>query len=155
MTTNIHTIKCDIEIRYWEDAQVNGIDDIAFCDTCGECIPQIPCAVQVKNKSTNCIYSDHWRWRPEIDIQTGRIKNWKQGTTAYTSYKVCDEFACAFLDTNDNIVGEYEGYVPSFMSPSEEGYGDYMCMHIDENGYIRKWDASKALSFCHNTTKRE
>ena len=55
-------------------------------------------------------------------------------------YKVCDEFACDLLDADRKKVYSYEGYVPDFMCPREEGYGDYIDMWIDEEGFIKDWD---------------
>ena len=39
------------------------------------------------------------------------------------------------------------GYVPECLCPSGEGWGDYMIMHIDENGQIADWDIKKANSY--------
>lgn len=146
-TKDFFVIKCDVEIRYWNDAEVNGVEDIDFCETKGEGSPQIPCAIQVFAKSTNVIYSDHWRWRPVINIETGQIKNWQQGVEATVHYKVCDGFACSFLGNMDEIITEFDGYVPSFMCPAENGFGDYIIMSIDKDGCIKDWDANKVRKF--------
>lgn len=78
-------------------------------------------------------------WHPTIDVETGIILNWPKGVNAYISYKVCDEFECKVYDENDNEVLHYEGYVPDFMAIEQEGYGDYIDMIVDENGYINDW----------------
>ena len=78
-------------------------------------------------------------WHPTIDIENGIILNWPKGINAYISYKVCDEFECKVYDENDNEVLHYEGYVPDFMAIEQEGYGDYIDMIVDENGYINDW----------------
>lgn len=147
-TKEIFVIKCYIEVRYWCDACVNGVEDIDFCETKGNGYPLIPCAVQLFKEPTNVIYSDHWRWQPIINIEKGQITNWQQGVRASVYYKVCDGFDCLFVGLNDEVIAEYEGYVPSFMCPKEDGYGDYIIMDIDENGYIKNWDASKVKKFC-------
>lgn len=55
-----------------------------------------------------------------------------------TSLKVCDRFSCVFLDTNKNIIREYEGYVPNFFP--EDHYGDYIELKIDlKTGQILNW----------------
>lgn len=54
--------------RYWNDSEVNGIEDIDFNESKGNGKPQIPCAEQIKDKPTNVIHSDHWVWRPIIDV---------------------------------------------------------------------------------------
>ena len=43
-------------------------------------------------------------------------------------------------DKDGNIIVEHEGYVPSIMCPEDEGYGDYIIMNIDENGFIQGWE---------------
>ena len=65
---SVRYIKVDAGVRYWEDTEVNGEDDIDFYESKGVGTPKIPCAVQVKAKPTSCIYSDHYRWQPIIDI---------------------------------------------------------------------------------------
>lgn len=57
----LKTLSVKAGVRYWEDAEVNGVED-----TDGTLIP--------------CRNGDDWC--PEIDIETGRILNWEQGKTA-------------------------------------------------------------------------
>jgi hypothetical protein len=78
-------------------------------------------------------------WQPTIDLENGIIINWPKGVKAHILYKVCDEFECVIYDKNDNEVLYYEGYVPDFMAIEDEGYGDYIDMVVDENGYIKDW----------------
>lgn len=78
-------------------------------------------------------------WQPTIDLENGIIINWPKGVKAHILYKVCDEFECVIYDKNDIEVLYYEGYVPDFMAIEDEGYGDYIDMIIDENGYIKDW----------------
>lgn len=78
-------------------------------------------------------------WQPTIDLENGVIINWPKGVKVHVFYKVCDEFECTVYDKNDNEVLHYEGYVPDFMAIEDEGYGDYIDMIVDENGYINDW----------------
>lgn len=78
-------------------------------------------------------------WQPTIDIENGLIINWPEGVKAHVFYKVCDEFECTIYDRSGNEVLYYEGYVPDFMAIEDEGYGDYIDMFVDENGYINNW----------------
>lgn len=133
-------IQVDAGVRYWQDTEVNGEYDVNFIPSNGKGEPNIPCAVKVKDEPENTIFSDHWRWQPLIEIETGQILNWKKGVKASVLYKVCDEFACDLLDADRKKVYSYEGYVPDFMCPREEGYGDYIDMWIDEEGFIKDWD---------------
>lgn len=139
---DIATIEVDTVIRYWEDTDVDGTPDINFYETKGTGEPRMPCSEQVKKESDNCIYSDHWRWKPIIEAEIGKIINWKNGVSARVHYKVCDEFECIFKDRQGNVIEEYEGYVPRFMCPKEEGYGDYIIMNINTEGYIDGWNKS-------------
>ena len=52
--------------------------------------------------------------------------------------KVCDGFNCDILNSSDEKVGEYEGYVPMFF-PGQH-WGDYLMLDIDlESGKILNW----------------
>ena len=111
-------LQVEAGVRYWEDASVNGEDDEN-----GNLIP--------------CRDGDYWK--PKIDIQTGQILNWSQGKTADIHYKVCDDGEYSLLSENDTLVKKIEGYVPDIMCPKGEGFGDYIIMDIDENGFIQNW----------------
>ena len=147
---DISTIEVDTEARYWEDTYVNETPDIDFFITKGVGEPRIPCAVQVKGKPDSCIYSDHWRWRPIIDAETGKILNWTKGVEAIVHYKVCDGFRCMFKDSIGNAVRYDEGYVPPFMYPEKAGHGDYIIMRIDKEGQIANWSTTLVRDFLGN-----
>lgn len=118
---NLTTLIVHACVRYWEDAEVNGEDDTENGDN-------IPCKV-----------GDNWK--PIIDIDSGVITNWRQGTTAKIRYKVCDCCGWDLLDDKGNIVLQAEdGYVPDTLCPADNGYGDYIIMYIDENGKIEGWN---------------
>lgn len=133
------TIQVSAHIRYWEDGVVNGEDDIDI-EGCEDAKPKMPLAQKI---------SGEWFWMPEIEIETGRILNWPEGTTASIHYKVCDEFGCTVYDVDNEVVKDYEGYVESFMCPKQAGYGDYIIMDIDSDGFIdgwSKWDVADFLT---------
>jgi len=122
---DIKTLVVKAEVRYWEDATVDGVED----DN-GNLIP--------------CRSGD--LWNPIIDIETGVITNWKQGTKAEVHYKVCDCGSYYLQDGNgDEVLMIEDNYVPSIMCPKEAGYGDYIIMDIDENGKIDKWKCTPEL----------
>ena len=95
----------------------------------------MPCAVKIKDKPTDNIHSNHYKWMPLIDVETGKIINWVEGTTARVHYKVCDEGIYRLLDADKNIIVEVESYVPSFLGED----GDYIIMNIDEHGVIKNF----------------
>lgn len=105
-------------VRYWEDGVVNGTED-----TDGELIP-----LRVKDA-----------WSPTIDLETGVIQDWPDGTTASLHYKVCDAGIYKLLDAEKNVVREIDGYVPDMLSPGGSGYGDYIIMDIGPDGKIENW----------------
>lgn len=130
-------LKVDAGARYWEDATVNGKPDTDCDEMDGS--PTIPCAEFIGDQRL-VLRGYNWRWRPLIDIENGMIVNWKQGTTANIHYKVCDDFQCDILDGNKEIIASHDGYVPDVMCPAGEGYGDYIIMNIDEDGFIQNWN---------------
>lgn len=141
-------IYVDAGVRYWEDSEINGIRD-------NNIPPAMPCTERAKRLATN-IFSDHYRWKPIIDVETGIIINWKKGVTASVHYKVCDDCMIAYkkgdelLCNNDDYL-----YVPPFLSPKEEGYGDYIIMDIDENGQISNWKPNEVEEWYNSQLKRE
>jgi len=117
----VKTLHVEAKVRYWEDAYVNGIND-----TEGKLIP--------------CREGD--LWKPIIDLETGQILNWKQGIEAEIHYKVCDAGSYFIKDEGNNTILSIENdYVPKILCPADNGYGDYIIMDIDKNGFIQKWEA--------------
>lgn len=118
----VKTLHVEAGVRYWGDAEINGEPDTENGNN-------IPC----KEGDT---------WNPIIDLQTGQILNWEQGKKADVHYKVCDNGSYFLKDAEGNTVLSIEqDYVPSILCPKEAGYGDYIIMDIDENGFIQDWEA--------------
>lgn len=118
-TKPVKYLLAECGVRYWEDGQVNGTTD-------DEDNPAMP-------------FKQGDLWRVKIDLNTGVIEDWPEGTTAETHYKVCDAGSYKILDENGEVVTELDGYVPSMMCPEGSGYGDYVIMKIDETGKIANW----------------
>jgi hypothetical protein len=114
----VKTIIASAHVRYWEDSTVNGKED-----TDGTLTPL---------RNGEC-------WNPTIDIETGVIANWPEGTVADIHFKVVDEGVYQLADSEGKIVKEINGYVPKIMCPEDSGYGDYIIMKIDGSGKINKW----------------
>lgn len=123
-------IRARCGVRYWEDATVNGEEDAD-----GSRIP-LREGTAADNDDLN-----GGNWRPTIDLDTGKIEGWPEGTTASIHYKVCDDGDYELLDADRNVVASIEGYVPSLMCPEGEGYGDYVIMEIAADGSIANWRA--------------
>jgi len=116
---------CHIYPRRWETSQVNGVED-------NDSDPKMPCIEEDKQCRLH--------WNPIINLDNGQIVNWQKGTTASVHYKSVDNNQIDIKDRNTNTIKEYEGYVPSFLCPEEDGWGDYVIMEIDENGFIQDFD---------------
>jgi hypothetical protein len=104
-------------VRYWEDTTVNGEED--------------------HKKLIPCVSGEVWK--PIIDIDTGQITNWISGFTADVHYKVCDQGRYTLFDEDGIQITSIDGYVPTCMCPKECGYGDYIIMEIDKDGFIKDW----------------
>lgn len=138
-TIDVRFVKIDAGVRYWEDGVVNGEEDISLFDTKGIGTPAMPFAIKVKEKPTDNIYSDHYRWQPVIDIEKGCIVGWPKGTTAQVHYKICDDGTYYLLDSDFKQLYELESYVPDFIGED----GDYLIMSIDEEGNIMEFSCNE------------
>ena len=119
---NIKYILADFGVRYYEDAEVNGVEE-------NEDEPKIP-----------CIKDD--RWVIKVDVDNGRITNWEKGTTAKVYYKVCDDGEYTIVDSEDKIIKCIHSYVPSIFAIDDDGFGDYVYMTINEEGFIENWSCT-------------
>lgn len=118
--TDVRYAKCMIGARYFQDACING----AFDDSEN---PQMPFIENVDGQKM---------WCPLIDLDNGLIVGWPKGVTAKTHYKSCDDNYIELLNADNEKIFEYCGYVPDFLDPYKDGYGDYVILVIDENGKI-------------------
>jgi hypothetical protein len=118
MEENVILLHVKAGVRYWEDATVDGIEDEN-----GDLIP--------------CREGNYWC--PLIEVDTGKIQNWKPGTTADIHYKVCDDGEYTLIGEGGKEIAKHEGYVRNCLAVSKNGYGDYIIMHVDEDGSILNW----------------
>ena len=107
-------------VRYWEDATINGAEDID-----GTLVP---------HRSGNL-------WKPVIELATGKIRDWPQGTVASIHYKVCDAGEYWLADATGNLTHKYKGdYVPDrLLCVGDRGYGDYIIFNVGPDGVIEGW----------------
>lgn len=114
---------------------------------------------------------DH-SWQPVIEIETGKITNWKKGVYAEVFYEVFDENSTmssklsrwkvngkvidarcvwTFYDKDLKAVSDsMYGFVPNFLFPSPENK-NRINLTIDEEGFILNWN--KKLLFLKNETE--
>lgn len=115
-------------VRYWEDGVVNGERDSDGS--------RIPCRKGTAADNDRLGGGD---WCPVIELDTGKIEGWPEGTTARLHYKVCDDGDYALLDADRNVVRTIDGYVPDIMCPGGGDGGDYVVMAIGADGVIANW----------------
>lgn len=147
---DVKYLKASMGVRYWVDcnySEDNGNTwNMNFPDTEEESerIKKLtPCVV-----TKNIGYGDYGYLELIIDLDEGKVLNWKDGFCLHTSYKVCDDGEYSFLDKDMNevvnITKEYKQYyVPDFLSIEDSGYGDYVNININGDGTIQHFDAMK------------
>lgn len=119
MTPCTH-LKVSAQVRYWEDATVNGQEDADGS--------LIPC----RNGEA---------WEPLIKLATGQIVGWPTGTKADVHYKICDAGEYWLADADGKLIHKWKGhYVPDdLLAYDKDGYGDYIILDINEQGVIQNW----------------
>jgi len=116
----------DAQPRYPENATVNGEEE-------DNDNPKMPLL-----SNGGIEYGEQvWKWHLEIDMHTGKIAGWPEGTTAKVWYKVCDMCKVSIAGMKP-----YDGYVPNFLSIDGSGYGDYIYITIGPDGTIKNWSES-------------
>ena len=121
--SEIKYVRVRAGVRNWGNSYVNGERD-------DEYNPKMPLIQEIEG----------WKnWVFDIDIKTGKIKDWPKGTTAKTSYKTCDDNTISFIGYNGKVLREVDCYVPDFLAIEDCRYGDYICIKIDEDGKINNF----------------
>lgn len=117
---NARYLHVEADVRYWEDATVNGTDD-----TEGTLIPR----------------RDGDTWKPVIRLADGQIMDWPEGTTADIHYKVCDAGEYFLADENHTRIAKHKDYyVPDdLLCVGDNGHGDYIIFKVGADGKIIFW----------------
>lgn len=82
-------------------------------------------------------------WAVEIDIATGKIKNWP-GPACELHMKVCDEGSYVLYGNGEAVASIANYYVPHGLVPGS--YGDYVKLIIAADGTITNWPKYPDLS---------
>lgn len=106
---DVRYLEVDVEPRYWEDATIDGVQDVDGT------IPK----------------RDGDVWKVVIDLDKERVLCWPK-VEAHVQYKVCDAGTYTLLDECLDPVVKISGYVPSML-----GGGDYLDLRIDRDGRIK------------------
>lgn len=106
----------EAEVRYWEDARVNGVED----------------------EDGTIFGRDGAVWRIRIDLETGAIVDWPSDTRADIHYKVCDQGEYWLVSADGVRLAKWRDYyVPSaFLCHGDCGWGDYIIFRVADNGRI-------------------
>lgn len=91
----------------------------------------------------------------KINVDTGEVIGWPKGTIMNIYWKIVDEGLYQYLDENDNIIFEYDGYVPSELAIEEAGYGDYVILNIGADGIIEHWNPVQVAREITETIENE
>ena len=72
-----------------------------------------------------------------VDIETGKILGWEEGTTFVACSKVRDSGTYWLMDGDyDRAIPSLNRYVPCMLDTRGDGFGDYMQFTVDTHGYI-------------------
>lgn len=113
----IKYLQVDANVRYWDDATINGEKDDA-----GSLVP----------------FKEGDSWKPLIDLENGIIFDWPNDVEADFCFKVCDAGDYYLLDENKKQVAMHNNfYVPDgLLCYGNNGYGDYIIMQVNGKGEI-------------------
>jgi hypothetical protein len=74
----------------------------------------------------------------KIDVETGQVLNWpKNSPYSFFDAKIVDTGKYLLLDKNEEVIAEYDGYVPDCVGHG--GWGDYLEFEIDGDSNIPGW----------------
>lgn len=126
---NTSYIEVSAQVRYWDDATINGAQD-------------------EKGELTPFRRAD--LWCPVIRLADGVVMDWPAGMEASFHFKVCDAGEYWLLDDDRKRVAKWSGfYVPNdFLCHGDTGYGDYIILKVDGEGRIAKWQAPAVRMVC-------
>lgn len=119
MAQRARYIELKVGVRYWEDSWINGVRD--------------------EDGKIPLRQGDYWC--PTIDLTTGQVLDWPEGTKARIYYQVCDDGQYWLLnESNQRIAKWRDDYVPTeILSIGENGCGDYIIFCIGPDGMILDW----------------
>ena len=140
-------IKIQAGVRYWVDCKYS-TDNCATWIQCDDSDENdlavrklIPCVEFLEKKG-------NWYWCLNVDFNSGKIENWKQGFHLKTFFKVCDDGKYQIIDDADNIIWDSDidsksSYVPTFLEIDSSNYGDNIYITIYGDGTIKDWNIAK------------
>lgn len=154
-SVNINRINVEAHVRYWTDCRINGQEfDEDDPNVTSDMIKDLLTRWDPKSE-TGLVAGD--KLILNIDPDSGKVMNYWGEREIEMFFKVCDE--CSWNATtrkhngpdprnwyDEVVVEEEEDYVPDFLSLDDEGYGDYILITIDKDGFIKEWPSPNRLS---------
>ncbi|MGI9525904.1 MAG: hypothetical protein ACR2MS_02210 [Weeksellaceae bacterium] len=112
-------VRVVIPVRYPEDNELNGKSD----------------------ENGDLPFLDGEIWSIDIDLDTGKIKDWPSGNTVVIHDKVNDMGSYYLLDSHNDVIFsvDEDSYVPDFLQINDYGFGDYVLFSVEEDGKIYRW----------------
>ena len=159
------TVEEDIKYLYahlhddwWDGAQISRNEsEFEEVDEDGS---QIKDMLKVFDAPTNTRFKEYIAkddpcFSMKINVDTGEVVGWPKDTAMNIYWKIVDEGLYQYLDKDDNIIFEYDGYVPGELAIEDSGYGDYVILNIDSNGFIENWNPTKVAREITETIENE
>lgn len=147
VSVDVRQIKATMAPRYWVDCKYSEDNGNTWIEPEKYDVSEEEAKNHIPHVSKHDIgYGTNDYWDITIDIETGKIDDWKKDFCLKTWFKVCDDGYYQIIDSEGNIVWdsleEKEYYVPDFLSV-DSGYGDYVTLNIDGEGKIEKFNLLK------------
>lgn len=131
------TVKAFFPVRSPSYSLINGTPD-------DDENPQMPLM------SKEVTIDEYWEYRAmniEIDVPTGKVKDWTEGVIAELNIKVVDMGVYSLFNGEGRRIAHIENdYVPETFNIDDEGYGDYISLTIQADGVIKKWTPKRIMS---------
>lgn len=143
------SIRVSAGVRYWHDCEYSedgGKTWIEAEDDTDELNEEFKKHIpSIYKQDLGYGVGDYWDFT--IDIDTGKINNWPKNFCLKTHFKVCDDGLYQIIDEDHNVVWDsiknQTYYVPGFLSLEDSGWGDYIFININQEGFIEHWDVAK------------
>ena len=130
------TLKAFFPVRFPSDSMVNGVAD-------SDENPTMPLL------SKEITVDKYWEYRAmniEIDVPTGKVKDWEMGVVATLNIKVVDAGVYSLFNGEGRRIAHIENdYAPETFEIDGNGYGDYIIITIQADGIIKGWKANRVL----------
>lgn len=144
---DITSMKAYLIQDWWDGAEIafNNSDNYVEVEEDGSNLPML---VPVTDEITTNKYLQKYKaFILDIDLSNGKVKNWQQGISMKIYWKIVDQGIYEYYDENNQLFFSYEGYVPDELAIEDDGYGDYVILNINKDGFIENWNSDGDLGY--------